>query len=76
LKQGLLVERHRFPEIKECFYTITPSRKFPTEIVRELIHQRPPIQARTITTPANSKLRLAIHPLTRSNVPNNAWTFQ
>lgn len=40
LKQGLLVERHRFPGIKECFYAITPSRKFPNEIVRELIRPR------------------------------------
>jgi LysR family transcriptional activator of nhaA len=43
LKQGLLVERHRFPQIKESFYAITPSRRFPNEIVRKLVHGRKPL---------------------------------
>lgn len=29
LESGMLVERHRFPQIKEIFYAITPSRRFP-----------------------------------------------
>jgi LysR family transcriptional activator of nhaA len=37
LRSGVLVERHRIPEIRECFYAITPTRRFPNPIVRELI---------------------------------------
>jgi LysR family transcriptional activator of nhaA len=37
LRAGLLVERYRFPAIKESFYAITPSRTFPNPLVRELI---------------------------------------
>lgn len=40
LASGTLVERHRFPQIKETFYAITPSRKFPNPVVRELIVKR------------------------------------
>jgi LysR family transcriptional activator of nhaA len=40
LAAGTLVERHRFPQIRETFYAITPSRKFPNPIVRELIVKR------------------------------------
>ena len=40
LESGLLVVRHRFPQIKECFYAITPSRKFPNAILKELITNR------------------------------------
>lgn len=32
-----LVEKHRFPEIHECFYAITPTRRFPNPLVRELL---------------------------------------
>jgi LysR family transcriptional regulator, transcriptional activator of nhaA len=42
LAAGTLVERHRFPQIKETFYAITPSRKFPNPIVRELVLKRSP----------------------------------
>jgi LysR family transcriptional activator of nhaA len=37
LESGLLVVRHKFPQIKESFYAITPSRKFPNTILKELI---------------------------------------
>jgi LysR family transcriptional activator of nhaA len=37
LESGLLVERHRILQIKESFYAITPSRRFPNEIVRKLL---------------------------------------
>ncbi len=40
LASGVLVERHRFPEIKESFYAITPSRRFPNPILRELMTKR------------------------------------
>lgn len=40
LASGVLVERHRFPEIKEAFYAITPSRRFPNPILRELMTKR------------------------------------
>jgi LysR family transcriptional activator of nhaA len=37
LREGVLVERHRLPQIKKGFYAITPSRSFPNELVRQLI---------------------------------------
>lgn len=37
LARGELVERHRFPEIKETFYAITQSRRFPNPVLRQLI---------------------------------------
>ena len=37
LESGELVERHQFPQIKESFYAITPSRRFPNLILRELM---------------------------------------
>lgn len=40
LESGLLVERHRFPQIKETFYAITSSRRFPNPILRQLIQHR------------------------------------
>ena len=40
LASGVLVERHKFPQIKESFYAITPSRKFPNTILRELMASR------------------------------------
>lgn len=39
LETGVLVEKHRFQEIKECFYAITPSRRFPNPLVKEIITQ-------------------------------------
>jgi len=37
LKNRTLVERYRFPEIRETFYAVTPSRRFPNPILREII---------------------------------------
>jgi hypothetical protein len=39
-RTGTLVERHRFPQIKESFYAITPSRRFPNPILRELMKNK------------------------------------
>ncbi len=40
LQQKVLVERARVPEIREGFYAITPSRKFPNPLLRELMEAR------------------------------------
>lgn len=45
LAAGTLVERHRFPQIKETFYAVTPSRRFPNPLVRELVVGRAPVTA-------------------------------
>jgi len=37
LRTGTLVEVHRIAEISERFYAITPSRRFPNPLVRELV---------------------------------------
>lgn len=37
LRSGILVERHRIPQIKETFYAITQSRRFPNQLVKELV---------------------------------------
>ncbi len=37
LANGTLVERHRLPEIRETFYAITPTRRFPNTLVKELV---------------------------------------
>jgi len=37
LQAGVLVERHRIAQIKESFYAITPTRRFPNPLVRELV---------------------------------------
>lgn len=39
LQAGILVERHRIAQIKESFYAITPSRRFPNPLIRELVLQ-------------------------------------
>ena len=36
IKAGILIEHHRFPEIKESFYAITRRRRFPNPLLREL----------------------------------------
>jgi LysR family transcriptional activator of nhaA len=41
LRDGSLTERYRIPQIKESFYAITPSRRFPNRLVRELISKAP-----------------------------------
>lgn len=37
LERGSLVEHHRFTEIREHFYAISPSRRFPNPLVDELL---------------------------------------
>ncbi|MEE4378413.1 MAG: LysR family transcriptional regulator [Candidatus Competibacteraceae bacterium] len=39
LQAGVLIERHRIAQIKESFYAITPTRRFPNPLVRELVLQ-------------------------------------
>ncbi len=36
LRQGLLAERHRLPQIKKSFYAILPTRQFPNRVIAEL----------------------------------------
>jgi LysR family transcriptional activator of nhaA len=40
LANGTLVERYRLTDIKESFYAITPSRRFPNPILRELMKRQ------------------------------------
>ena len=42
LRQKILVERARIPEVRESFFAITPSRRFPNPLLRELMTARPP----------------------------------
>jgi LysR family transcriptional activator of nhaA len=37
LKNGVLVEVRRLPDLRESFYAITPTRRFPNPLVRELV---------------------------------------
>ncbi len=37
IEDGVLVETHRIPQIRETFYAITPSRRFPNALVGELV---------------------------------------
>lgn len=39
LESGKLVEKHRIVGLRESFYAITPSRKFPNETLRELLRK-------------------------------------
>ena len=39
IERGELVETHRVPELRETFYAITPSRKFPNPLVGELVRR-------------------------------------
>lgn len=41
LESGVLVERHKLHQVKESFYAITPSSRFPNRILRELMKPRP-----------------------------------
>jgi LysR family transcriptional activator of nhaA len=40
LEDGTLVERCRIPQIHESFYAITPRRRFPNPLLRELLARR------------------------------------
>lgn len=37
IEDGILVQTHRMPQIRESFYAITPSRRFPNPLVGELV---------------------------------------
>ena len=37
IEDGILVQTHRIPQIRESFYAITPSRRFPNPLVGELV---------------------------------------
>ena len=37
LKSGILAEWYRFPQIKKDYYAITPDRRFPNPLVKELL---------------------------------------
>lgn len=37
IESGVLVETHRVPQVRETFYAITPSRRFPNPLVGELV---------------------------------------
>ena len=37
LASGILVEVRRLPDLRESFYAITPSRRFPNALLRELV---------------------------------------
>jgi LysR family transcriptional activator of nhaA len=39
LRSGVLIERHRLPQVTEDFYAITTSRRFPNPLLRELLEQ-------------------------------------
>lgn len=37
LERGTLIEKRKLPRLKETFYAISPSRRFPNPLVRELV---------------------------------------
>lgn len=37
IEDGVLVETHRIPQVRETFYAITPSRRFPNLLTAELV---------------------------------------
>lgn len=62
IKDGILVETHRIPQVRETFYAVTPSRRFPNPLVAELVHRivdKPQAPARQTAGPqkANEAVR-------------------
>lgn len=53
LENGTLVERYRIPEIRESFYAITPSRRFPNPLLAEILgkNQARPESVPDVTAP-------------------------
>lgn len=39
IKDGILIETHRIPQVRETFYAVTPSRRFPNPLVAELVQR-------------------------------------
>jgi LysR family transcriptional activator of nhaA len=46
LKSGVLVERCRIAQMQESFYAISPARRFPNPLVRELLAKPLTMRAR------------------------------
>ena len=44
IDRGELIETHRVPQLKESFYAITPSRRFPNLLVSELVEKMHPLK--------------------------------
>ena len=40
LRTKQLIEFHRIAEIKERFYAITPSRRFPNDLIKQMIGRK------------------------------------
>lgn len=58
IKEGILVETHRIPQVRETFYAVTPSRRFPNPLVAELVQRladKPQGPARKSATPQKAK---------------------
>ena len=39
IREGTLVKTHRIPQLRETFYAVAPSRRFPNPLVAELVHR-------------------------------------
>jgi LysR family transcriptional activator of nhaA len=46
VESRVLVETHRLPELRETFYAITPTRRFPNRLVGELVARMAPARRR------------------------------
>lgn len=58
IKEGILVETHRIPQVRETFYAVTPSRRFPNPLVAELVHriaEKPQAPVRQTAGPQKAK---------------------
>jgi len=58
IKDGILVETHRIPQVRETFYAVTPSRRFPNPLVAELVQRladKPQGPARKSAAPQKAK---------------------
>ena len=58
IKDGILVETHRIPQVRETFYAVTPSRRFPNPLVAELVQriaEKPQAPARQTAGPQKAK---------------------
>lgn len=59
LDSGALVERHRIEGIRESFYAITPSRRFPNPVLRDLLQRQEEARYVNAGHPAPSCIRPA-----------------
>jgi LysR family transcriptional activator of nhaA len=50
IEDGVLVETHRLPQIRETFYAITPSRRFPNPLTGELVGRMGTTRLRRVMT--------------------------